>query len=78
MYLGPNNVGRFEQMGVSFDQPKWTNFKFFQQLLVQNQNSERVYFLEKITSHVCRALWGGPFWLNASLPTGQIWADQYF
>ena len=33
---------------------------------------------KKLTSLVCRALWGGPFWLNACLPTGQIWADHFF
>ena len=28
--------------------PKWTNFNFFQQFTVQNQNSKRVYVMEKI------------------------------
>ena len=58
--------------------PKWTNFDFFQQFLAQNLNSKRVYFIEKFSSPVSRALWDGPFWLKACLWTGQIWADQIF
>ena len=33
--------------------------------------------MEKLISHVFRAFWGGSFWLNACLPTGQIWANQF-
>ena len=41
-------------------------FGISQQFLVQNQNSKRVYFMEKLTSHVFSALWGGLFWLKAN------------
>ena len=32
--------------------------------------------MEKLTFYVLMVLWGGPFWLNACLPSVQIWADQ--
>ena len=57
MYLGPHNVGYFEQMGVSADRPKMDQFGIFSTL----QNSKRVFFMEKWTSHVLRALYGGHF-----------------
>ena len=34
--------------------------------------------MEKLTPHVFRALWVGPFWLNSFLLTSQIWAYQIF
>ena len=34
--------------------------------------------MKKMPSHVIRAPCGGPFWSNEWLPTGQIWADQFF
>ena len=40
---------------------------------------QRGYLLyKKLPSHVIRAPCGGPFWSNAWLPTGQIWADHIF
>ena len=42
MYLGSLNAGGFEQT-----RPKWTNFNFFPQFLVQNQISNRVYLVGK-------------------------------
>ena len=40
--------------------------------------NNRVYFMKKLPSHFFKATWGGLFWLNICLPTGQIWADQIF
>ena len=34
--------------------------------------------MTKMPSHVIRAPCGGPFWSNAWLPIGQIWANQFF
>ena len=77
MYLRPHNSGRFEQISLSINL-KWTNFELFQQFLVQNQNSKRVYFMEKLTSHVFSALFGEPLWLNASLLTSQTGGQSIF
>ena len=57
--------------------PNLTNFDFWEQFPVQNQNSNGVY-LKKLPSHVIKAPCGEPFWSNAWLPTGQIWADRFF
>ena len=44
MYLGPYIAGHLEQMWVSTNQPKWTNYEFFQQFHVQNKNSEGLFY----------------------------------
>ena len=78
MYLGPYSAGRFGQMGMSANRPKLDQFCILKHFPVQNQNSKGVSFMKKLPSHVIRAPCGGPFWSNAWLPTGQIWADQIF
>ena len=43
-YLRPHNAGHFEQTGVAAIGPKWTNFGFFLQLLVQFQIKEGIFY----------------------------------
>ena len=75
--FGALQFGFFQTIGGCLPKgPIWTNFKFFQQFHVQNQDSKRLNFMEKLISHVFRALWGRPSWLNTCLPTGQKWAVQ--
>ena len=51
----------------------------FENIFLYKIKVQRGYVLwKKLPSHVIRAPCGGPFWSNAWLPTGQIWADQIF
>ena len=51
----------------------------FKNIFLYKIEIQRGYLLRKnLPSHVIRAPCGGPFWSNAWLPTGQIWADQFF
>ena len=56
--FGARQCRLFQTNGGAINQSKLTNLVFSQQFLVQNQNSKRVYFMEKLTSHVLMALWG--------------------
>ena len=51
----------------------------FKNICMYKIKIQRGYILwKKLPSHVIRAPCGRPFWSNAWLPTGQIWADQIF
>ncbi len=51
----------------------------FENIFLYKIKIQRGYLLwKKLPSHLVRAPCGGPFWSNAWLPTGQIWADQIF
>ena len=76
--LGPSMWTVSNKQGCLPISLKWTNFNFFQQFFCTKSNFKDAMLMEKITSHVIWALWGGPFWLCPCLLTGQIWSDQNF
>ena len=77
MYLGLHILNKWGCLPIS---PKWTNFDFFLQFPVQNQNSNRIYLRNKLTSIVFRALWDRSFWLRACLPNDRrnMGRSQFF
>ena len=55
--------------------PIWNFFNFYLHKIRIKRGSVS---WKKLQSHVIRAPCGRLFWSNAWLPTGQIWADQFF
>ena len=71
---GPTMQAVLDKWGVSANRPKLDQFCFLRTFSCTKSKFKGGIFYEK-NWHLMLL---GPFWSNAWLPTGQIWADQIF